>query len=684
MLQCGPSYSKKGKSLCTFLLNQFPILSYHVKQSPVTLLVDGLNPPESILQKYFESRDPTSIRSKHDRKQQPGNKTESSEPATATEPSKKEEVRKLIEDEHIRLTRLCNAEFATEEDWEVREAMQFSLGKGALHSKSSKLAEFPSLIALIGKILKDHGDERAQKKRKDEEAHSVGCGVRNISEILLRQYGIDVSPSTVWRFGTSKRQRTVRRGGRYGFLKYQKVGVRNSQLHKPHCRGQYLAASVRGLKEFLTHQHINKMKVCFAGIDDMSLTPLIGDAIDHRSMHASSRGCTLEGDTHNNLDHNFGYFDHQGRSVKVRTTGVVLCYFDGEDNCDVVLDKHGREHYPRARVKELFVFNRDNHHEHGDATMSHWRDIESAFDSAYPKLEDQPEIFCVISDNGSGYDPMCPRNMHYAKLFMDRHLGIKFLVLMSFAAGESARNFEIERSWAALIKALIGQQLGSCCLDGKLRGPNGTLRGPANNEERKAVFEAAFKEFEDLWSRVYVSETDDYIVTPYVTHVEPYLQADIDEARRVHKFYMKDLSRKEILEMKDLRDVARRAYEVTTTTFNQTCIFRKDCHNDSFKTKLFGPSMRLLYPEEDTDLEDKRKDAGMPVIYNTFMQRLKKYNQTSQPNLMFDKNCPVPRCHSDKPWRVCCGHLITDTAKQRRHNRKNSPAMTRNSDPLEL
>jgi hypothetical protein len=308
-------------------------------------------------------------------------------------------------------------------------------------------------VALIEKILKDHGDERAHKRRKDEEAHTIGVGVRKISEILLYVYDVVVSPSTVWRFGTSKRQRTVRRGGRYGYLKYQKVGVRNSQLHKPHCRGQYLAANVRGLKEFLTHKHTQGMKVCFAAIDDMSLTPLLGDAVTHKSLHASNRGCTLEGDTHNNLDHDYGFYDQYGKSLKVQTTGIVLCYFDPEENSDVVKDKYDRDHYPRPRVKEMFAFNRDKHHEHGDATMSHWRDIETAFDLAYPKFEDQPELFCIISDNGSGYDPMCPRNQHYAKKFMDRHSGIKFLGLMSFAAGESARNFEIERAWAAFIKA---------------------------------------------------------------------------------------------------------------------------------------------------------------------------------------------------------------------------------------
>lgn len=479
MLQCGTMYNtnQHRRSLITFLLKYFPILSYHSKQSPITLLVDGLFPPDNVLRAYFQSRDPLSIKHKE---QEPRNES----PTEA-----RERIKKEIEAEDARLSKLSGCEFATEEDDHFRSKLEFSnFVKGAPSSKSKKLEQFPTVVDLIADILWEHGDTRAQSRRRDEDAHTVGLGVRRISELLWTEYEIDVSPSTVWRYGTSKRQRTVRHGGRYGYLKTQKVGVRNSQLHKPHCRGNYLAANVRGMKEFLTSCHNKKMKVCFAGIDDMSQTPVLADAIDHRSSHASHRGCTLDGDTHNNYDHTFGFFDNEGRSMKVKTTGIVFCHFDENDNTvDTSKDKYGRDHLPRPRTKEMYVFNRDNHFEHGDPTMSHWLDIESAFDRAFPEASDQPEIFGIISDNGSGYDPVCPRNQHYAKLFMDRHPGIKAMCLMSFAAGESARNFEIERAWAAFKKALIGQQLGANCLDGILRGANGTLRGPENNMERKAA-----------------------------------------------------------------------------------------------------------------------------------------------------------------------------------------------------
>jgi hypothetical protein len=198
------------------------------------------------------------------------------------------------------------------------------------------------------------------------------------------------------------------------------------------------------------------------------------------------------------------------------------------------------------------------------------------------------------------------------------------------------------------------------------------LRGPANDEERKAVFETSFKEFEDLWKNISLTETEDYIVTPYVTHVGPYDQADIDEARRVHNFYMKDISRAEIEKTKDLREFANEAYKLSSSTHNTTCMFRKDCNTDLFKTKLFGPSKRLLYPEVDTDLEKTRKDPGMPIIYDTYMKRCEKYALAPQPELNYEdeKNCPVPRSHTDKRWIICCEHFFDRPSKVRRHVRK--------------
>ena len=132
---------------------------------------------------------------------------------------------------------------------------------------------------------------------------------------------------------------------------------------------------------------------------------------------------------------------------------------------------------------------------------------------------------------------------------------------------------------------------------------------------------------------------------------------------------MKDLSRTQIEEMKDLRDAARKAYAVSTSTFNQTCMFNPRYNNDSFKTRLFGPSMRFLYPEPDPTLEDQRKEAQMPVIYDTYLQRQAKYKQTPQKELVYDEDCPVPRNFNDKPWKHCCGHFIGDPTKMRRHNR---------------
>ena len=135
LLQCGPAYSSNGQSLKKFLLDNFPIISYHAHQSPVTVLVDGLNPPDEVLRSYFESRDSTSMKGKHGKKQKPGNKSEPD--AEAGEASKIEKLHKFIEDEDSRLAALCNAEFATEDDLDVREKLQFCFPRGASHSTSS-------------------------------------------------------------------------------------------------------------------------------------------------------------------------------------------------------------------------------------------------------------------------------------------------------------------------------------------------------------------------------------------------------------------------------------------------------------------------------------------------------------------------------------------------------------------
>ena len=319
----------------------------------------------------------------------------------------------------------------------------------------------------------------------------------------------------------------------------------------------------------------------------------------------------------------------------------------------------------------MYVFNRDSHFIHGDATMSHWLDIENAFRGAYSCEAEEPEVFCIISDNGSGYDPVCPRNAHYAKMFMDRHKGIKVMVLLSFAAGESARNFEIERAWAAFMKKLIGIQLGVNCLDGALRGPNGALRGPKNEEERKALFEAACTDLKWLWDDICISETETTMFTPNVVTVAPYTEECVDEARRIHKFYMKNISRDEIEKTKDLRLIAQEVNELSSTTFNETWIYAPKYNTERFKKSLFGASGRNLYPEEDKSLTGVRKDARTPVLYNTFLQRRHQYEKVAQPTLEYDEKCPIPRCEKDfgKIWVTCCDHLFTSISARTRHNR---------------
>ena len=218
-------------------------------------------------------------------------------------------------------------------------------------------------------------------------------------------------------------------------------------------------------------------------------------------------------------------------------------------------------------------------------------------------------------------------------------------------------------------------KLGVNCLEGALRGPNGALRGPKNEEERTALFGAACDELIWLWDDICISENERSMFTPNVVTVAPYTEECVDEARRIHKFYMKTISRDELEKTEDLRQIAKKMNGLSTTTFNETWIYAEGSNTEQYKKRLFGVSGRNLYPEEDKTLAGVRKDANTPVLYDTFMQRRNKYEKVPQPILKYDETCPIPRCSikdSGKIWETCCDHLFTSISARARHNRNNA------------
>ena len=88
----------------------------------------------------------------------------------------------------------------------------------------------------------------------------------------------------------------------------------------------------------------------------------------------------------------------------------------------------------------------------------HRRDIQATWD-AIPLAERPLDTLLVIGDNGSGYDPCDEENKYYAYKFAKKN-GIAVIGLASYAAGESAKNIEVERPWALHKKCLVGLRLG--------------------------------------------------------------------------------------------------------------------------------------------------------------------------------------------------------------------------------
>lgn len=650
-----PTVTAKKKlrdTLVNFLLKHFPIIEYHKPRNANTYLVDGINPPDIVFNDLFKYK-PCSVQSLP-------NTTES-----ITQLRLQYEI--LLTKECDRLEKMKSDEWATErnrDDFSFEDAVLNLVVKK--ESVSSLLKIHPNLLELITEILKNHGEQYAQSRRRDDKAHTCGVSVFTISRFLLRDYGIDVSPCTIWRYFRTTRKNDVRElrcGGRYGYIETAKVSVKNSQLHNPHIRGDYLASQVRWVKELITFLQSQGINSGFACVDDATKFHCVVDATVHHLMHAIHRGHTLLGDEHNNLDHNFTVA-FKGETLKFQTGGVAMCYLGPDDKIGETNDEYGRKCYPRACLKEMYASNRSCmklKENNGDPAKAHWDDIDFAFQQTYGELaeKDKPSVFCVISDNGSGYNPSSEVNAYWADQFMQKHKCLKALCLLSFAAGESARNFEIEHIWCLFKKALISQNLGKNVL--------GSVRPPIDQAECDEVMAASFEQSKQLWEdNCNIAEDKDSLYAPHVKHVPHHTPLQREENAKIHDFFMKT-TRKKVENNKELRDYARNLTDRSYGSFNQVWIFSSaSCKDDEFKRKLFGASMKPLYPEEDEDVTAKRKGSG--VIYKTFHQLQTKYKETPQPPISYDSNSKIPYSPKDTHWVECCDHLYTSKAALERHH----------------
>lgn len=643
---------KRRDTLVNFLLKHFPIIEYQKPRNATTYLVDGINPPDIVFNDFF--------------KWTPGSK-QSLPNTTESITQLRLQYEKLLTKECDRLEKMKSDEWATErnrDDFSFEDAVLDLVTKK--ESVSSLLKNYPNLLELITEILKVHGEQYAQIRRRDDKAYTVGVSVYTISRILFQNNEIDVSPCTIWRYFRTTRKNDVRElrcGGRYGYIETVKVSVKNSQLHNPHIRGDYLASQVRWVKELVTFLHSEGINSGFACVDDASKFHCVVDATVHHLMHAIHRGHTLIGDEHNNLDHNFTVA-FKGETLKFQTGGVAMCYVGPDDKIEKIKDEYGRKCYPRACLKEMYASNRSCiklTENNGDPAKAHWDDIDFAFQQTYGELDDKdkPSVYCVISDNGSGYNPSSEVNAYWADKFMQIHKCLKALCLLSFAAGESAKNFEIEHIWSLFKKAVINQNLGKCVL--------GSVRPPKDQAECDEVMAAAFEQAKQVWEdNCNISEDKDSVCAPHVKVVPHHTPSQKEENAKIHDFFMKT-TRKKVENNKKLRDDARNITDRSYGSFNQVWIFSpQSWKDDEFKRKLFGASMKPLYPEEDEDVKVKRK--GSSVVYKTFHQLQTKYKETPQPPISYDSNSKIPYSHKDKHWVDCCGHLFTSKAALERHH----------------
>jgi len=199
----------------------------------------------------------------------------------------------------------------------------------------------------------------------------------------------------------------------------------------------------------------------------------------------------------------------------------------------------------------------------------HWQDLERLW-LTIPEDDRPVDLFLIVGDNGSGYDPTDEENKFYASKFAKK-FGIKCIGLASYASGESAKNVEVERPWSQHKKLLVGQRFGLSFLGGERREPT--------KEELKPFFADAAREMKQIWeANVNVAETSEERRGPRVDYVEPLAEDDIKKALQIRSFLMSK-SKKAVYapENKKMREDAIDMSKNSVQTLNGFFYFGPDC-----------------------------------------------------------------------------------------------------------
>ena len=155
----------------------------------------------------------------------------------------------------------------------------------------------------------------------------------------------------------------------------------------------------------------------------------------------------MDGDSRNFYDHNIVV----ARKLLLEETGVMIC--KPPANVETIVDAQGRPHLTRPRPSSMCAFLRGVPDiPAGCAQSMHRRDIEQAYLSIYPT--DRPEYLILSVDNGSGFDPTDKVAWFYACKFMEKY-NVQLCAPVSYASGQSAFNYLIERPWSQFKKAIV-------------------------------------------------------------------------------------------------------------------------------------------------------------------------------------------------------------------------------------
>ena len=266
------------------ILQIFPVVSVHVLKSCKTFLVDGLQPPEGVFAAL--SNDEPLIECS----------------ASQEEKFRKEWLQSLVSENDM-WDKLMNTELTAEFATEIYNKGR----KGQDDQECELLKKYPDLLEHIKAILDKHGTAHAHGRRRDDKVYHTGVSARTISRYLAGEFKVDVSPVTIWRLFTHRKNdtRSIRSGGSYGFIHTELLAKKNSQFCRDNIRGHFAASKMRHMKEWVTWLFVEKgVKGAIFHVDEMSKVPLIHDATSYLMLNGW-RGSVLAGDGPNFFDHTF-------------------------------------------------------------------------------------------------------------------------------------------------------------------------------------------------------------------------------------------------------------------------------------------------------------------------------------------------------------------------------------------